>query len=218
VAAAEFTTELLSAGKGAAAVAAVAGPTGGVIAATCLVAMTAGLVRVAATDQAAPIDPYFQRPTRIVGAVDPDADGWKGLFDDSNVELARRGPCDLATLVAPRKLRWHLLLPEEHSVTLEFNGPLADTPGADIRLSCLNTDNVIRAFVADQRGRERELTRPHIRRLGNWGYEMRFNLAELNPPFEPRTLRLEGRGEEGRWRAAVLFAVEARVGTPWPTH
>lgn len=218
VAAVEFTTELLSAGKGAAAVAAVASPTGSVVAATCLVALTAGLVRVAATDTAAPVAPYFQRPARIVEALDPDADGWKGLFDDSNVELARRGPFDLATIVAPRKLRWHLLLPEKHSVALEFNGPLADTPGADIRVSCLNTDNVIRAFVADRRGRERELARPHIRRLGNWGYEMRFNLAELNPPFEPRTLRLEGHGDEGRWHAAVLFAVEAKVGTPWPTH
>jgi hypothetical protein len=109
-------------------------------------------------------------------------------------------------------------MPEGHSGTVAFKGPLSDTPGADVRVSCLNTDNRMRVFVADRRGRERELTRPHIRRLGDWGYEMRFNLAELNPPFEPHTLRLEGRGVEGRWRAAILFAIEAKVGQPWPAQ
>jgi hypothetical protein len=156
-------------------------------------------------------DTRWAFPLQILYAYDPEGNGWETLSIQDGEELLKRVPLDLQEILAKQWYHCHVIVPEGHWIEFGFGGPINNGFGFDIRYDCLDTGNFPDVFLTDGQNRTLRLTHPVIEPLENQALRVSFDITNLEVPFEPVGIRVQGRGLEGRWKAPVVCNLEAQI-------
>jgi RNA polymerase sigma-70 factor (ECF subfamily) len=152
----------------------------------------------------------FEYPYQLLGAYDPDGNGWQG------VKAGAIFPIPIIPerwLVGPPpEYRSALVLPMEHWVELKFRGRIVDGPGHDVLLVEWDANGeVARVFITDGAGNEYPLG---MAMAGTSGQPSRtkigFDISGISLPFVPCAVRIVGVKEGGRTAGFDLNSVRAR--------
>jgi RNA polymerase sigma-70 factor (ECF subfamily) len=80
-------------------------------------------------------DDAFTYPSRLLGAGDPDGDGWQCAFGEPPMSTRQAGPLEPVVLGRPSDKRACLVLSPGHWVELGFDAPVVDGDGPDILIA-----------------------------------------------------------------------------------
>ena len=222
-AAVTVTSNLLKTGTVASTIGAVSTQLGLTTAAIVTVGLVAGTLHVGYSDADVPMettnkmtlavqsDTRWALPMQIINSYDPEGNGWEAVSAEDGEELLTRIPLDLQVILARQWHQCHLIIPEGHWIEFGFGRVINNGIGFDIRYDCLDTGNFPDVFLIDSQGQTLQLTSPVIEPLENRAYRVSFDLTNLEVPFEPIGVRIQGRGLEGQWNAPVLTGLEAQV-------
>jgi RNA polymerase sigma-70 factor (ECF subfamily) len=155
----------------------------------------------------------FVSPSRVIGANDPERDGFLVINQDRPQIPVQRLQTDQIRIELVNQPRMGLVLPTDHWIELGFNGPIHDGSGPDllVKVFCCR---MMRVFLTDGNGRLFELPPSQCLRMGVCRNEhiIDFDLDGLNLPFEPRAVRLLGAYDGwGRYRGIEFYSVRARI-------
>lgn len=222
-AAVTVTANMVKAGTVATTIGAVTTKTGLVATAIVTIGLVAGSVHVYNANAqksmestqgmilAVQSDTRWDLPLQIITSNDPEENGWQALSVKDGEELSSKVPLDLQTILARQWEDCFVILPEGHWIEFGFERSLKNGIGFDIRYDCLDTGNYPDVFLADGQGGTFQLTNPVIKPLEGRGQRVSFELTDVLIPFEPMGVRIQGRGFKGRWKAPVIFNLEARI-------
>jgi RNA polymerase sigma-70 factor (ECF subfamily) len=153
----------------------------------------------------------FADPARVIGAADPDNNGWR-VFTLQHAQ-ATMPAGGLDTIAARRRTQNPLLLelPERHWIHVAFAGPLVDGPGADILVDARRFGGQPRIFVTDGGAAEVEIPRTStLTTAGGFDFSG-YDLESVEIPFEPQGVRVEGCGAAGQGNCLELWVIRARI-------
>ena len=156
-------------------------------------------------------DTRWAFPMQIINSYDPEGNGWETVSTEDGEELSKRMPLDLQEILAKQWYNCHLIIPEGHWIEFGFGGAIQNGIGFDIRYDCLDTSNFPDVFLTDYQGRTVQLTNSVIEPLENGTQRVSFDITNMDVPFEPVGVRVQGRGLEGQWNAPVLTGLEAQI-------
>ena len=217
------TSNLLKTGTMATVIGAVSTQLGFMTAAVITIGLVGGTLHVCSSGADTPTetasrmtlpvqsDTRWAFPTQIIHSYDPEGNGWEALSAMNGKESLTRVPLDLQAILDRQWYNCHVVIPEGHWIGFGFGGSINNGIGFDIRCDCLDTGNVPDVLLTDGRGRTLLLTHPIIEPLDNRAHRVSFDITNLEVPFEPVGIRLEGRGLEGQWKAPVVFSLEAQI-------
>lgn len=154
----------------------------------------------------------FADPVRVVGAFDPDGNGWQAYTQQRAPAALPAG--GLETVLARSRTQNPLILelPEDHWIQVEFAGPLVDDSGADVLIDAQRFGRQPRVFVTDGAAEEVEIARTSTLTTAG-GFDLSgYDLRSVAIPFEPKGVRLEGCGVVGSGGCLGLWVIRARVG------
>lgn len=160
-------------------------------------------------NQVAMVD--FAYPSRVLGAHDPDGDGWKGIQAD---QVASVSVDPNEWLVGPpHSAQSCVVLPAGHWVELEFEGPILDGPGNDIEVVEWGANSEeAHVYVTDGNGRQRFVG---TMKAPDSGLQIStvagFDIGGIPLPFAPRAVRIVSRSQGGGTPGFDLHAVRARI-------
>ena len=153
----------------------------------------------------------FEYPCQLLGAYDPDSDGWQG----------NKGREALLIPIVPEKwlvgpppsVRSAVILPVDHWVELKFCGKIVDGPGDDIFLIEWDANGEqAGVFITDGAGNEYWLG---MAMAGTSGQptrtEIGFDISDISLPFVPCAVRIVGIKEGGKTPGFDLYSVRARI-------
>ena len=217
------TSNLLKTGTIATTIGAVSTQLGLITAAVITVGLAGGTVYVCSSNADVPTETISQMtlpiqsdtrwafPTQIINAYDPEGNGWEAVSAKDGEDPSTRIPLDLQTILTGQWYNCHLIIPEGHWIEFGFGGPINNGIGFDIRYDCLDTGNFPDVFLIGGQDRTLKLTSSVIEPLENQSLRVSFDLTNVEVPFEPAGVRVQGRGLEGQWQAPVLCSLEAQI-------
>lgn len=222
-AAMSVTSDLLKTGTIATTIGTVTSQLGLTTAAVVTIGLAAGTLHVSSSGANVPLettnkmtlaiqsDTHWAFPVQIINAYDPEGNGWEAVSATDGEELSTRISLDLQKILAKQWYQCHLILSEGHWIEFGFGGPINNGTGFDIRYNCLDTGNFPDVFLTDGHSRAVQLTNPIIEPLENRVQRVSFEITNMEVPFEPIGIRVQGRGLEGQWYAPVLTSLEAQI-------
>jgi RNA polymerase sigma-70 factor (ECF subfamily) len=162
----------------------------------------------------------FVFPSRVIGANDPDEDGFLVVEQTSPESSRQRLEADQIAIDLANQPRFGPALPKGHWIELGFDGPIRDGSGPDLLLRMQGCRGLFRVFLTDGAGRLFELRRPLCLRMGVCRREhvLDFDLDGLELPFEPRGVRLLGAINWGPYGGIRFYSVQARIQKPEPSQ
>ncbi|MFC1635986.1 RNA polymerase sigma factor [Planctomycetota bacterium] len=217
------TSNLLKTGTMATTIGAVSTQLGLMTAAVVTIGLTAGTFHVCSSNADMPTetinrmtlavqsDTRWAFPTQIINSYDPEGNGWEAVSAKDGEELSMRIPLDLQEILAKQWYKCHVIIPEGHWIEFGFGGAINNGIGFDIRCNCLDTGNIPDVFLIDGQRRTIQLTSPVIEPLENEAQRVSFEITNIEVPFDPIGVRVQGRGLKGRWKAPVLTGLEAQI-------
>jgi len=155
----------------------------------------------------------FVSPSRVIGAHDPERDGFLVIDQDRPQTPVQRLQTDQLRIDLVNQPRMGLVLPTDHWIELGFDGPIRDGSGPDLLLKMFCC-RIMRVFLTDANGQLFELPPPQCWRMGICQNEhiIDFDLDGIELPFEPRAVRLLGvYNRWGRHRGIEFYSVRARI-------
>ena len=218
-----MTSNLLKTGTMATVIGAISTQLGFMTAAVITIGLVGGTLHVCSSGADTPTettsrmtlpiqsDTRWAFPVQILNAYDPEGNGWEALSTKDGEELLKRVPLDLQEILAKQWYNCYAIIPEGHWIEFGFGGLINNGIGFDIRYDCLDTGNFFDVFLTDGQNRTLPLTRPVIEPLENQAFRVSFDITNLEVPFEPVGIRLQGRGLEGQWKAPVVCNLEAQI-------
>jgi RNA polymerase sigma-70 factor (ECF subfamily) len=155
----------------------------------------------------------FANPSRVIETFTPDGTAWRAYSppNPTTVTTVSQPMLEDILMRSPQKDLRLLFIPETCWVHLEFNGPLVDGPGIDILMDARNADQGPRLYVTDGNDQEMEISPANTQPAANGFTLTGYDLADLNIPFIPRAVRLEGCGTRANNNYLELWVVKARV-------
>ena len=159
-------------------------------------------------------------PSRVLGAHDPDKDGFLVVEQKSPESPRQRLQTNQLSIDLVNQPRLGPALPKGHWIELGFDGLIRDGSGPDLLLRVQGCRSLIRVFVTDGASRLRELRRPQCLRMGVCRREhiLDFDLDGLDLPFEPRAVRLLGAFNWGPYGGIRFYSMQARIQSPEPSQ
>jgi len=155
----------------------------------------------------------FAAPSRVIGAHDPERDGFLVIDQDRPQTPVQQLQTDQIRIDLVNQPRMGLVLPTHHWIELGFDGPIRDGSGPDLLLTVWGC-RIMRVFLTDGSGQLFELPQPRCwrRRICANEHIIDFDLEGLNLPFEPSAVRLLGIFNYfGRHRGIEFYSVRARI-------
>jgi RNA polymerase sigma-70 factor (ECF subfamily) len=153
----------------------------------------------------------FANPSRVIETHTPAGSAWQAHVPPNPVTTVTLPLLETILLRREPVNPLYLIMPESLWVHVEFPGPIADGPGVDILMDARNSDQGPRLFVTDGQDREIEVP-PANMQTTTYGFAFTgYDLANLNVPFTPRAVRLEGCGAWANDTALGLWVVKARI-------
>jgi RNA polymerase sigma-70 factor (ECF subfamily) len=155
----------------------------------------------------------FVAPSQVIGVNDPDNDGFLLVNLNTPQSPAQRLKPDNLGDVLLTLPHMGLVLSKGHWVELGFDGPLHDGPGPDLLITTRGCRFYTRVFVTDGLSKVFELPKPQCLRMGvcRQKHIIDFDLATLDMPFEPHTVRLMGISNRGRVGGIEFYSALARI-------
>ncbi len=160
-------------------------------------------------------DTRWAFPLQIIGSHNPEGNGWEAVSAEDDEETLTPDPLDLQAILARQWYKCHFIIPEGHWIEFGFGRQINNGIGFDVRYDCLDTGNFPDVFLTDGQGRTLQLANPVIEPLEERAQRVSFDLTDVEIPFEPVGVRVQGRGLEGPWKASVLISLEAQI-SPQP--
>jgi RNA polymerase sigma-70 factor (ECF subfamily) len=152
----------------------------------------------------------FTVPSRLVTALDPDNSGWQA----TDLAVASRSlvPVDPNILAEIHRERpsWAVVIPDEHTVELEFPVPIGDGPGPDIIVTGRAYGKLPDVAVIDRTGRLFPAQARWVRR-DRRGDFLGYDLADTAVPPDATHLRITGTSNDGSF---ALIRTRARIARP----
>jgi RNA polymerase sigma factor (sigma-70 family) len=155
-------------------------------------------------------DDHFAYPSSVISTQDPEGDGFIGI----NGSQPHKGPfvttCEeiLVGRSHPQDLR--LILRQEQSIEVGFDGPIVEGPGPDLFYTGWYCP-IIRIFLTDGAGHLYELPMPTCDGDCACFHIVPFDLSGLALPFEPKGILVQGVGDWYRYGGFELTSVRARI-------
>jgi RNA polymerase sigma-70 factor (ECF subfamily) len=222
-AAVTVTSDLLKTGTMATLIGSVSTDWGLIAAAVIVIGLVAGMFHVRSLDGNAPIkntqqttlalqgDTRWASPLRIISSNGLEENVWEAVPAENDEETLTTSPLDLQATFARQWYKYPFIIPEGHWIEFGFGGAISNGIGFDVRCDCLDTGNFPDVFLTDGRGRTLQLTNPVIESLEERMQRVSFDLTDVEIPFEPVGVRVQGRGLEGPWKASVLISLQAQI-------
>ena len=155
-------------------------------------------------------DDHFLYPSSVISTQDPYGDGFAGI----NPSQPRIGPfvttCEEILVGRSHPQDWRLILRQEQSIEVGFDGPIVDGPGPDLFYTGWYCP-IIRIFLTDGAGRAYEFPMPTCDGDCACFHVVPFDLSGLALPFKPRGILVEGVGDWYRYGGFELTSVRARI-------
>ena len=223
-AAVTVTADLLKTGTLATTIGAVSTELGLVAAAIVMIGLVAGALHVGRSDADVLVenasemtlsvrsDTRWAFPVRIINSHDPEGTGWEAVSVEDEEEMLTSSPLDLRATLARQWYKCPFIIPEGHWIEFGFGGTISNGMGFDVRYDCLDTGNFPDVFLTDGHGRTLQLTNPVIEPLDDRAQRVSLDITDVEVPFRPVGVRVQGRGHEGPWKAPVLISLEAQIG------
>jgi RNA polymerase sigma-70 factor (ECF subfamily) len=162
----------------------------------------------------------FVLPSRLIGANDPDKDGFLVVKQTYPESSRQRLETDKISIDLANQPHLGSALPKGHWIELGFDGPIRDGSGPDLLLRMQGCRGLFRVFLTDCASRLFELRRPPCLRMGVCRREhiLDFDLDGLDIPFEPRGVRLLGAVNWGPYGGIRFYSMQARIQKPEPSQ
>jgi RNA polymerase sigma-70 factor (ECF subfamily) len=154
--------------------------------------------------------PSVSGPSALVDSNDPDSSGWQ------SVDVFLPNPAFYSTppeeMLINRKSDPNILiLPKDHWVELQFDGPVLDGTGVDIFMMGKTDGNLPDVFLADSSGRKLKITPTSYQDMDMGVRYMGYDIAGYNMPFEADRIRVSGTDNASPYGGYALHHVRARI-------
>lgn len=155
-------------------------------------------------------DDRFAYPSSVISTQDPYGDGFAGI----NPSRPHTGPfvttCEDILVGRSHPQDWRLILRQEQSIEVGFDGPIVDGLGPDLFYTGWYCP-IIQVFLTDGAGRAYELPLPTCDGDCACLHIVPFDLSGLALPFQPRGIRVQGFGSWYRFGGFELTSLRARM-------
>lgn len=153
-----------------------------------------------------PQSPYIPQ-VQVLSAVNPDGGDWQCFpWLDSIVPAITIGS------VEEKPKGTYLVMPKGHSVEYLFSGPLVDKDGYDLAVQVWAWGQLPDIFLTDGAGKQCRIYPVAYRGQYLDGFmALAFDLAEIKPDFEPKTIHIVGADNEGPYGGCSLGVVAAHT-------